>query len=137
MQHLMHTGKDGAQLALALGYLKEKEMRTDRAKRMKQASIQEKALQALHVKVEEAPVESIFEQPNIQDAEILMRITPEQAQRSEEALTGTLKKLSSQDEPTTKKQSSPPQAKKETEDVQRRAGASSQHARGKGGRAHQ
>lgn len=85
MQHLQSFNP---QLALALGKLNEKELRLAGRKWQKEAQAEQKVLEALHNTVEEAPLEKIFPPPKVQDAQILLKISPEQARQSEAALNG-------------------------------------------------
>lgn len=81
MQHLQSFNP---QLALALGKVQEKELR----RAGQQAQAEQKVLEALHTTVEEAPLDKIFPQPKVQDARILLRFSPEEAKRLEQALHG-------------------------------------------------
>ena len=67
-------------LGLALSVLKEQQNSRGLAKVQ---AMTEEALEKLETKLDEAPVEKIFEQPKIEDARILRKITPEQASQIE------------------------------------------------------
>lgn len=72
-------------LGLALSVLKEKQQKG----LAKAQEMTEEALEKLETKLDEAPVEKIFEQPKIEDAQILRKITPEQAKQIESKMLST------------------------------------------------
>lgn len=74
-------------LGLALSVLKEKQQQKGLAKAQEMT---EEALEKLETKLDEAEkVEKIFEQPKIEDAQILRKITPEQAKQIESKMLST------------------------------------------------
>jgi hypothetical protein len=70
-------------LGIAMAVIENKEKGKATAGLAQAQDMTKQALEKLETALDEAPVEKIFDQPNIEDAQILRKFTPEQVRRIE------------------------------------------------------